>query len=88
MRGLLLFDPPFIPIAALGGTWHGPLVLLTIPATLVWVSFGAQSRRGVLKGIAAAAVVFALCALAIWYSDTMFVDMVWDDSTEGAALTD
>lgn len=78
MPGLELFSPPWLPLAALGGTWQGPIVLLSVPTTLIWLSSGAQSRRGVLKGLGVALTLFAVCVLAIWYARMMFEGYVWD----------
>jgi hypothetical protein len=67
MPGLNLFAYPF-PTYALGSGCVGPILFLTIPATLGWVSLGARSRRGVKAGIAGSIVLLVFFALVIWES--------------------
>ena len=50
MPGLNLFAYPF-PTYALGSGCLGPILFLTIPATLGWASFAAPSRRQVIIGV-------------------------------------
>jgi hypothetical protein len=67
MPGLNLFAYPF-PTYALGSGCIGPILFLTIPATLGWASFAAPSRRQVIIGVTGSILLFLFLALVIWNS--------------------
>jgi len=48
-------------------TWWGPALLLLIPATLCWASYGASDRRGFRIGMAMTAILLGSFALIVWY---------------------
>lgn len=53
------------PPNVLGHTWYGPILLMLIPAALVWTSLAAKSAAGRVVGIIAGAVVAAVCVFFI-----------------------
>jgi hypothetical protein len=46
--------------------WAGPALLFSIPVTLAWVSFGAESRWAAVAGFSTTMILVASCLLLIW----------------------
>lgn len=72
-EGLLILPPQVERVERWGpspnviaDTWFGPLLVLLIPATLAWVSLGAETRRGANVALSWTVAVTALASLAIW----------------------
>lgn len=74
---LYLLSPPYPPPAGpdvphelpvIADTWWGAVLLLLIPASLAWVSFGAKSQKGMSVGFALTLALLAICVLVIRYA--------------------
>lgn len=71
------------PIDVIGMTWFGPLLLLAIPATLCWMSFGAKDRQTAIIGFAIAMVLVGIFLVVMWFVNDLVTPYcgIWQGCT-------